>query len=222
MPLPERIKQLRRRSVRNPVGELVNVLCGKMLERRGLATADFIRGRLPDGLLISQRVSIARALLPYVRSAAAARQASTGTAPGRPRARKRAPLHSLPFVGRCVGFAPKTLRQAIKILEFVESNPDHRRLLFQMDQRKQSGRNSLRQGVCPIYRVLSEGDWGHSECMYNPRSVIGTEFGAQLLRELAGNLPQVSKALGASRKKTANCVLRVEGRGRRIRKVIAA
>jgi hypothetical protein len=74
--LPARTKQMRPRSVRDPIGELVNVMRGEMLERRGLAAADFIRNRLPEDLPISQRVSIARALLPYLRSAAAARQAA--------------------------------------------------------------------------------------------------------------------------------------------------
>lgn len=188
----------------DPIANAVNVMCGELLERRGAAAADFVRDRLPEDLLVSQRVSIARALLPYVRNAAAARQATTGTAPGRRLVSKRSPLHSFPFVARCVGLGRKTLRQAIAVLEFVESNPEHRHRVFQMDRGVHIYKNY--RGVACAYDLIKgfSGAWNESGAAPDPHSAFGTEFGTRLLRDIFQgfvNVPKGSRAFGSVRKK---------------------
>jgi hypothetical protein len=188
----------------DPIANAVNVMCGQLLERRGLAAADFIRDRLPDSLLMSQRVSIARALRPYVQAAAKARQASTGTGPGLCQARKHAPLHTIPFIARCVGIAPKTLRLAIEVVEFIEADPRYRCRLFQLDH---GGKLRAFQGVAGAHKALF-GGVGEAlvvgvadDYQPSPGTAFGTEFGAQLLRDLSGNKPTVPKAFGTGASK---------------------
>jgi len=198
----------------DPIANAVNVMCGQLLERRGLAAADFIRDRLPHDLLVSQRVSIARALRPYVQAAAKARQASTGTAPGRRQARKHAPLHTIPFIARCVGIAPKTLRLAIEVVEFIEAEPSYRHRLFQLDD---GGKLRAFQGVAGAHKSLFGGDGvavlacTAPDYPPSPRTAFGTEFGAQLLRDMSqgfGHLHKVPKAFasaGARKRKVQTC-----------------
>ena len=158
----------------DPIGAFVETLL-----KRETNGADFIRAILPGELLISQRVSVARALKPHIQKAARRRQGSTGTAPGR-KARQRPPaLHVEPFLARCVGLARKTLRMAIYVAEFVDQNPEHSHRIYQMDDRSSGG-------VARIFLLVTEGAKNHpsawSEHRVNAFSPFGIEYGPELLR----------------------------------------
>lgn len=147
-------------------------------ERAFQAVADYFERLHRQPFTISQAVSIARALRPYVEREGRRRQAHGATAPGRRgKAKPGFRFSSREFVARCVGLSPATLRKAEAVIEAAERDPRFRRHVLSMDFQFRSGR---------AFRALTDPALSLRVWNAGPKPA-GREFGERLVGELMRN-----------------------------------